>query len=498
MSDWPRWISKYAWFPFGNDRRKDGSELFRLLRFFSAASLVAIFVAAALFILFIRKVAVQDIIELSERNNLVLTQAALNSVKPELLRYLSTVENVKPGEAIKVNPPEEFTLVIEKVMHDTAVARIKLYNRLGTVVFSTEHEQVGEDQEENDGFQSAIKGKVKSVLIYRDTFNSFDQETEDDNLISTYIPIRNSLNEPPPGVFEVYTDATSLVIRNERTEFVILLGVGLILGFLYAMLLLIVRRASNIIDVQQQTIRERTTTLEILSAHLLTHEERDKKKIAMELHEGLVQTLCTLKIALTSSVADMPKRGKTAGLIEKVLPVLQQAIEEVQAIAQGLRPSSLDTLGLLPTLDWVFRNFARTNPEIRIEHDISLQESDIPTALKVVIFRIVETVLRIIAGEGNTERLQLNFRLDKKCITLEFLETSRYAAQQRPSLPTEESSLRRRFTKIHEQTILSGGAFSVARNARDGGIAVHAVWPLAVVDTLQSSEYREGRISSED
>ena len=484
MSYWPGWIGKPGWRHFlGNDRR-DGSKLFRLLRFYSFASLAAIVIAAMLFILFIRKVAVQDIIELSERNNLTLAQTALNVVKPELLRYLATVENIKPGETVTVKPPEEFTIVIEKVLRDTTVARIKLYNRLGTVVFSTEHEQVGEDQEENDGFQSAIRGKVRSVLIYRDTFNSFDQETEDDNLISTYIPIRGSLNETPPGVFEIYTNATPLVSRNERTEFVILLGVGVILGFLYVMLLLVVRRASNIIDLQQQTIRERTATLEMLSAHLLTLEERDKKKIAVELHEGLAQTLCTLKMALTSSLEDMPKRGKAVGTMEKVIPVLQSAIKEVQDIAQGLRPSSLDTLGLLPTIDWVFRGFAHTSPEIRIEHSISLQEGNIPASLKVVIFRIIETVLGVIASEANTDRIQLDLRLIEKNIALEIIDNPRNSAQT-GLRPADESDLKRRFAKIHEQTILSGGTFSATRNAADG-VTIRAVWPSVFVDTSKT------------
>ena len=495
MSHWPKWIRKPGLKPLLGVDRREGSKLFKLLRFYSVTSLVAISIAAVFFILFIHKVAVQDIIELSERNNLTLAQTALNGVRPELLRFLATVGSIKPGEPVHVKPPDEFTSVVENVLHDTAVARIKLYNRLGTVVFSTEHEQVGEDQEENDGFQSAMKGKVRSILIYRDTFNSFDRVTEDDNLISTYIPIRSSLTEAPPGVFEIYTDATPLVSRNEHTKFVILLGVGLILGFLYVMLLLIVRRASNLIDVQQQTIRERTATLEILSAHLLTLEERDKKKIAVELHEGLAQTLCTLKMALTSSLDDMPRRGKAVDTMEKIIPVLQSAIQEVQDIAQGLRPSSLDTLGLLPTIDYFFRAFERTNPEIRIERNISLQECNIPASLKVVIFRIIETVLRIIASEANTDRIQLDLRLVEEEIALEIIDNPRYSAQTTLA-PTNESDLKRRFAKIHEQTILSGGTISIGPNAVEG-VSIRAVWPSVFDDTLLDDEITDRGIPAE-
>ena len=68
-------------------------------------------------------------------------------------------------------------------------------------------------------------------------------------------------------------------------------GAILILSALYAVLILIVRRANNTIELQQRTIRERTETLELLSAQMLKTEESHKKKIAFELHEGVAQTL---------------------------------------------------------------------------------------------------------------------------------------------------------------------------------------------------------------
>lgn len=488
MGYWRKWIEQLELGRSPESVGRGRNRLFKLLRFYSIASLVAILIAAMIFVLFIRKVAIQDIIELSERNNLTLAQATLNGVQPELLRFLATVDGIRPGESVSVDLPQEFTSAIAEVLRNTTVVRIKLYNRLGTVVFSTQHDQIGEDQEGNGGFQSAIKGKVRSILIYRDTLNIFDRETEDDNLISTYIPIRGSFNEANPGVFEIYTDATPLVSRNERTEFVILLGVVLILGFLYAMLVLIVRRASTVIDVQQQTIRERTASLEMLSAHLLTLEERDKKRIAFDLHEGLAQTLCALKMVITASFGDLPKRGKTIGTIENILPILQKAIHEVQDIAQGLRPSSLDTLGLLPTIDWMFERFMRANPEIRIEHNVSLQEGNVPTSLKVVVFRIVEAVLGIIAGEANTDRIQIELRLVGGNIALDIADNARYSAKT-PLRPSDESKLERRYAKIHEQTILSGGTFSVNRTAA-GGITIHAAWPAVVItaSTLVDTE----------
>ena len=266
----------------------------------------------------------------------------------------------------------------------------------------------------------------------------------------------------------------------------ILLGVGIILGTLYGILLLIVRGASKLIDLQQQTIQERTDALETLSAHLLTLEERDKKRIALDLHEGLVQTLCNLKFNLAATLEDVPKKSKIFETMEKVLPTLQGAIDEVQGIAQGLRPSSLDTLGLLPTIDWLLRGYEQTNPEIRIDSDISLAEDDIPTRLRIVIYRIAEATVRVMVDDDNTDRVQLNLQLIAKNITLEIIGRQRYSA---PTATTydEDPVIRQSFAKAQEQTLLSGGLFSTRYSSAEG-LIVRAHWATVAPQASPDAE----------
>lgn len=63
--------------------------MFKLLRYYSAASLVAIFAAAVLLIWFYRQVAIQGIVQLAERSNMNLAQIAMDPIKPELLNSLT-------------------------------------------------------------------------------------------------------------------------------------------------------------------------------------------------------------------------------------------------------------------------------------------------------------------------------------------------------------------------------------------------------------------------
>ena len=203
----------------------------------------------------------QGIVHLAERNNLNLAQVAMNPIKPALLEFLDAAADLRPGSASPPLPPELARSISTVMQEDRFIARIKIYNRRGVVVFSTTPAQVGDDQSHNEGFIAAIRGGVGSELVYRDTFNSFDGVTEEDNLMQTYLPVRAGPAEPIRGVFELYADVNNLVHQAERTEFIIVAGAILILPALYAVLVAIVHRANNIIELQQRTIRERNETL---------------------------------------------------------------------------------------------------------------------------------------------------------------------------------------------------------------------------------------------
>ena len=450
--------------------------MFKLLRFYSIASFVAVLATALLITLFYRQVAIQGIMQLAERSNLALARTALNSVRPQLIDYLDTVAQPGYVNISHNSPPPELATAIRSLMRDSSVVRIKIYNQHGVVAFSTKTSQIGSDQSNNPGFISAINGRVADTLIYRDTFNRFDAVTEEDNLMQTYIPIRASVIEPVQGVFEIYTDVNDLVHQSERTEFLIMAGFLLILMALYVALLLVVRRAHNIIKSQHQTIRERTETLEILSARMLKNEESNKQKIAVELHEGLAQTLSAVKLNLENNSQKINGDDTVGRSMAAIIPALQSAIEDVRTIATELRPSSIDDLGLLPTINSLCRNFEQKHPGIRVRQDISLQEKDIPAPLKVILYRIVVLALDDIALHTASDQIQIVLRRDKGALTLLIDDTpSTVPDLAATTLIKIDPDPESRFAKMLELTTLSGGRFAAARPAA-GRIVLRAVW----------------------
>jgi len=450
--------------------------VFKLLRYYSVASLVAVLATAILLTWFYRQVAIQGIVQLAERSNLTLARAAMNPIKPALLEFIESAADFQPGNATLPPLPSELAGSIQALMHDRSVVRIKIYNRHGVVAFSTRPAQIGDDKSQNQGFIAAIHGRVGNALIYRDTFNSFDGTTEEDNLMQTYIPIRASPAEPIQGVFELYADVNDLVHQTERTEFIIMAGATLILSALYAVLILIVRRANNTIELQQRTIRERTETLELLSAQMLKSEESHKQKLAFDLHEGLAQTLAALKLNVEYGRHNRQADDAATTPLDSIIPVLQEAIQEVRTIATDLRPPSLDDLGLLPTINWVCREFEQQHPGIHIERQISLQEQDIPSPLKSILYRIIVSVLNDLAQHTNMGRIHLGLWLDDHELILLIDDTTTEMLDRTATpLVKIDPQLRAGFARMEELATLSGGTFTASHHS-GGGTTLRAAW----------------------
>lgn len=446
--------------------------MFKLLRFYSIASFISIFITAALLTLFYREVTIHWITQLAEKSNAALAQTALNSIRPALMQYLGKDASAGPQKF-----PAELAAAIENVMLDTPAIRFKIYNRNGMVAFSSITSQIGADQSRNAGFMAAIGGTPASSLIYRDRFNPFDKITEEDNLLQSYIPVRSGPDGPILGVFEIYTDVNQMVRENERSLFIILLGGELIMATLFATLVLVVRRANQHLDRQQQGIRNRAATLEILSNRLLDSDEQEKKKIAFELHEGLAQTLAAIKANVENSRFLIGTGNENTKALESIVPVIQGAIQEVRSIATELRPSSLDDLGLIPTIKWFCREFERLHPGIRIELALPDTDEKIPAALKIVIYRIIESAFDNIAEHAQTHWIQLVLQVENDTVALKISG----APDDSPAREEQRPDLQLRFAEAQERTLLSSGVFSASQDLI-GQITLTSSWPIRATD----------------
>lgn len=440
--------------------------MFRVVRSYSIATFAAIALAFVATVVVNRTLMIRAVEHIAESSNVAMAQVALDPIREDLAGYLARVGTVPGPEAAALPLPEDVRNAIDELMRHSLVKKVKVYNAHGVVSYSTDAAERGSLRADNGGFLAAMAGRVVVKLIYRDTFNAFDHQTEDDNVVQSYIPVRARPTEPVLGVFEVYHDVDPLVHQAERMEVTALAATLGILVLLYGAVWLFMRRAQRLIDHQGRTIRETSAMLQALSQDSLHREEHERKRLATDLHEGLAQTLSAVKMAVEASGHSRERPGERDARLRSVIPELQYAIRQVRAIVMELRPPSLDDLGLVRTLQAMLATFAEEHPTIRLESRLDAHEADVPPALKIVVYRVAEAALRAV---GTRPAGNLNFVLHASPEIV--FEMADDGGQASGSAEAEAA-----IAEMRQRTVMSGGHISVADD--EEGLFVRVAWRL--------------------
>ena len=228
--------------------------MFKLRRYFSVVSLVALMLATGTLIGLYKHSATAQLVEHAERRNVVLTQFFVNSLWPRFESYVTMMEELD-GDALRSHTETaQIQQALSTLTRDLPVLKVKIYNLDGLTIFSSDPSQIGERKINNRGLDSArFNGSSSSKLSFRDKFSAFSGEVFDRNLVETYVPVRQG-DGPVQAVFELYADVTPLMVQINRAQGTLLIGLLATFGVLYLALLLIVSRADHILKKQYQDL----------------------------------------------------------------------------------------------------------------------------------------------------------------------------------------------------------------------------------------------------
>jgi len=223
----------------------------------------------------------------------------------------------------------------------------------------------------------------------------------------------------------------------------------------------------------ERRVQECTAQLQAMVAELAAAEERERRAIATDLHDDLVQLLNVIAMRI-ETLAKAPAVAPLREELDGLRGLVHQCNDSARSLAQQLSPPVLHHLGLVPALAWL-------SDEMRRLHGLNVVMLDdaapkpLGQAERAMVFRAVRELLVNVAKHAAVPQATVEIvrRGGRMIITV-----SDTGAGFDPETVLGSPGRTLGLSTVYERLAVLGGAVEIA-SRKGSGTAVTLTLPLA-------------------
>ena len=180
-------------------------------------------------------------------------------------------------------------------------------------------------------------------------------------------------------------------------------------------------------DITERTrieaaLRETADELRAVSGRVLEVQEAERRRLAIELHDELGQSLTAIKINLQAHA-----RFKDQSPLEtnaETIRIVDDALQQVRRLALALRPSMLDDLGLSAALQWIAKQTSERGGFVVTFHAERLEVRLAPE-IETACYRIVQEALTNVSRYAHATQVAIDFYQEDETLVLNVKDDGR-------------------------------------------------------------------------
>ncbi len=310
--------------------------------------------------------------------------------------------------------------VVTREVIDNSLVRIKLWSKGGTILYSDEPRLIGRQFDLGPDELNALgTGRIfAEASDLRAPENVFEREIGS-KLLSVYLPVHTPNGEPL--LFEAYFRYNSVQASGTRLwrSFA-----PISLGALVMLEMVQIPLAWSL----ARRLRKRLQERESLMQRALDASEVERRQIASDLHDGVVQDLAGVAYALSARARRV---GPAPGVddaewqqeSQEIAETVQESIRALRSLVIDLYPPNLREEGLASALrDLVER--ARDNG-LNAELDTSSLHDPLPDAVAGLLYRSAQEGLRNALQHADAATITVRVRTANSHVVLEVVDDGR-------------------------------------------------------------------------
>jgi signal transduction histidine kinase len=288
-------------------------------------------------------------------------------------------------------------------LRDGSIKHIKLWDPDGTVLWSDEAELIGKkypiDEEDQKLFGTTDATAEVSPLDKKENAN----EQASGELLEVYAGARDGSGRPI--MFEAYLPLDTL----HRQEVAIItgvlpVGIGGLLLFAVVVLPMAIRLSRRV----ERHEAERSKMMR----HALVASELERRRIAQELHDGVIQDMAGITFALPTVVSSLPdgEAGDEAReTVQSVTDLVQKDATALRSMLIELYPPDLGGKGFAMAVRDIARSASEQGVAVNVDVDPDLV---VPLDVATLAYRVIREGLRNVVKHARATAAEVRMRVE--------------------------------------------------------------------------------------
>jgi two-component system NarL family sensor kinase len=368
----------------------------RLVAQFTFVGLAALVVVGLATEVASRRVGEREAISDARTTTLVKAQGL---VEPVITEGLLTAD---PAAVARV------ATVVEKGVLDRSLVRVKIWTREGLIVYSDEPRLAGTAYQLGADEITAIDHGVIEAEVSDLSRPENRFERAQGKLLEVYLPVRT-----PSGqrlLFEAYFryDAVTAAGRHIWRSFA-----PISLGALVALELVQIPLAWAL----ARRLRERQREREMLLQHAIEISDVERRRIAGDLHDGVVQDLAGVAYSLVASSRREELSTGTATLLGDSAAQVRDSIKSLRTLLLDIYPPKLADAGLESALMDLLVGVNNRGTAATLETDGPVES--LPESVAALLYRATQEAVRNVLTHAHAGSVTVRVAVDADTATLD-------------------------------------------------------------------------------